>query len=265
MSTPHDLQFAVNNGERSPYDGNISMQQIPSPTMNYGQTTSTNQNGDNNSTVTSSTLEFVQSRLRQSSHPFVIIFHVLFKVLSLFVYIFGGWFVGGNTGAEKGAEFITITVICILLLAADFWVVKNVTGRLLVGLRWWNKVDEEGTTWIFESSEGKRAINPFDRNVFWLVLYGAPVIWTILLILGIVRLRLNWLLIVGMALTLSGANVYGYYKCSREQKQQTEQMFQQYASQGAAAIMRSNFLSVLTGSNPAATNPSNTTGNRNFA
>ena len=24
----------------------------------------------------------------------------------------------------------------ILLLAADFWVVKNVTGRLLVGLRW---------------------------------------------------------------------------------------------------------------------------------
>jgi hypothetical protein len=27
-----------------------------------------------------------------------------------------------------------------LLLAFDFWTVKNVTGRLLVGLRWWNEV-----------------------------------------------------------------------------------------------------------------------------
>ena len=39
-----------------------------------------------------------------------------------------------------------------LLLAADFWTVKNITGRLLVGLRWWNKVNEDGTSeWVFES------------------------------------------------------------------------------------------------------------------
>lgn len=252
----HDLQFAVNNGERSPYDGNISMNQIPSPN---NQNINNGQPGMNdNGSVTSSTLQFVQNQLKQSSHPFVIVFHVFFKILSLFVYIFGGWFIGGDTGAEKGAEFITITVICILLLAADFWVVKNVTGRLLVGLRWWNKVEEEGTKWIFESAEGKRSINPFDRNVFWFVLYGTPFIWIILLILGIVRLRLNWLLIVLMALTLSGANVYGYYKCSTEQKQQTEQMMQRYASQGAVAIMKSNFLSLLTGSSAvASTNNTN--------
>ncbi len=28
----------------------------------------------------------------------------------------------------------------VLLLAFDFWTVKNVSGRLLVGLRWWNEV-----------------------------------------------------------------------------------------------------------------------------
>lgn len=28
----------------------------------------------------------------------------------------------------------------VTLLAFDFWTVKNVSGRLLVGLRWWNKV-----------------------------------------------------------------------------------------------------------------------------
>eukprot|EP01050_Picozoa_sp_SAG11_P010429 SAG11_NODE_1041_length_6056_cov_5.902468_6_plen_102_part_00 len=33
-------------------------------------------------------------------------------------------------------------VLCILLLAMDFWTVKNVSGRLLVGLRWWNEIME---------------------------------------------------------------------------------------------------------------------------
>lgn len=29
---------------------------------------------------------------------------------------------------------------------------QNVSGRLLVGLRWWNQVDEDGKShWIFES------------------------------------------------------------------------------------------------------------------
>ena len=46
--------------------------------------------------------------------------------------------------------FLTV----ILLLAFDFWTVKNITGRLLVGLRWWNKVEEDGTsTWMFESKK----------------------------------------------------------------------------------------------------------------
>lgn len=46
--------------------------------------------------------------------------------------------------------FITV----ILLLAFDFWTVKNVTGRLLVGLRWWNRVKEDGTSeWVFESKQ----------------------------------------------------------------------------------------------------------------
>lgn len=29
---------------------------------------------------------------------------------------------------------------------------QNVSGRLLVGLRWWNQVDEDGKSqWVFES------------------------------------------------------------------------------------------------------------------
>lgn len=40
----------------------------------------------------------------------------------------------------------------VLLSALDFWTVKNVTGRLLVGLRWWNDFDQNGReVWRFES------------------------------------------------------------------------------------------------------------------
>lgn len=40
----------------------------------------------------------------------------------------------------------------VLLLSMDFWTVKNITGRLMVGLRWWNYVDDDGKShWIFES------------------------------------------------------------------------------------------------------------------
>lgn len=43
--------------------------------------------------------------------------------------------------------------------------VKNVSGRLMVGLRWWNEVSEMGgSDWKFESlEEGQRAVNKKDR------------------------------------------------------------------------------------------------------
>jgi hypothetical protein len=41
--------------------------------------------------------------------------------------------------------------------ALDFWTVKNVTGRLLVGMRWWSSDGEEG--WRFENVEGGHLIN----------------------------------------------------------------------------------------------------------
>ena len=83
--------------------------------------------------------------IRQSRHPHAAFFHLFFKSLALLVYMFSGMFT---------SNFIFVCVICILLLAFDFWTVKNVTGRLLVGLRWWNYVKEDGSNeWVFESLE----------------------------------------------------------------------------------------------------------------
>jgi len=78
-------------------------------------------------------------------HPISLCFHLLFRTLAIISYILLALFVN---------SFVIVFVTVILLLALDFWTVKNVTGRLLVGLRWWNEVRENGDSeWVFESQE----------------------------------------------------------------------------------------------------------------
>jgi Eukaryotic protein of unknown function (DUF846) len=49
-------------------------------------------------------------------------------------------------------NFVIIFVVTVFLSALDFWVVKNVSGRILVGLRWWNEINDLGeSVWKFES------------------------------------------------------------------------------------------------------------------
>jgi len=173
--------------------------------------------------------------LKESSHPSVAVFHVLFKILALFTYIFGGWLAGAS-------NFVTITVICIIFLACDFWVVKNVSGRLLVGLRWWNKVEEDGSTrWIFESAEHSYN-NSFDKMTFWGVTYATPVVWGLLFIVGILKFHFGWLIVVIVALTLSFSNVYGYWKCSTDQKAKLSLMISTGAQMGMTSALQHDVL-----------------------
>lgn len=85
----------------------------------------------------------VQEILATSAHPTVAVFHVSFKLAAIAAYLLLGIFTG---------SFVVQFVLTVTLLAFDFWTVKNVSGRLLVGLRWWNDVDEDGAgTWRFET------------------------------------------------------------------------------------------------------------------
>ena len=70
-------------------------------------------------------------------------FHVGFKAAGLFSFIFLNAFIG--------EEIITFVVV-VLFAAFDFWTVKNITGRLLVNLRWHSEVDDFGNErYIYES------------------------------------------------------------------------------------------------------------------
>jgi hypothetical protein len=85
--------------------------------------------------------------------------------------------------------------------------VKNVSGRLMVGLRWWNEVSETGgSDWKFESlQEGQRAVNKKDSFVFWTLLYATPAVWCVLGFIAILKLNIDYLLLVVIAALLRWA------------------------------------------------------------
>eukprot|EP00871_Galdieria_phlegrea_P001076 jgi/Galph1/196/GphlegSOOS_G4952.1 len=164
---------------------------------------------------TSSTAEsgFAVAKLfSQSSHPIALFFQVIFKMVGLLVYLLLGLFT---------SSFIIQFIVTVSLVSFDFWTVKNVTGRLLVGLRWWNEVGEDGSTrWRFESKEDPSYTpNKIDKRVFWWSMYLSPLLWVILGIVCILKFHITWLVAVIIALILSGANLIGFIKCDRESKQ----------------------------------------------
>lgn len=155
----------------------------------------------------------VQQILKQSAHPTVAIFHVGFKMAAIASYLMLGLLTN---------NFVIQFVLTVTLLAFDFWTVKNVTGRLLVGLRWWHEVGDDGMTqqWRFETIPQRDNLNVTDGRIFWWTLYITPIIWLGLGVICVLKFNISYLLMVVIALVLSGANIIGYYKCNKDATEQ---------------------------------------------
>lgn len=67
-----------------------------------------------------------------STNPFLAGLHILIKIAILAAYLIIPLF----TNETSVLQFVIIGA------AVDFWIVKNLAGRLLVGLRWWVDFDE---------------------------------------------------------------------------------------------------------------------------
>jgi hypothetical protein len=98
-----------------------------------------------------------------------------------------------------------VFIITVLLLAADFYYVKNIAGRRLVGLRWWNEADLQtgDSRWVFESADpNTRETNATDRRFFWLAMYAQPALWIALAVVACVKLNFVSLTLVGESLSV---------------------------------------------------------------
>ncbi|KNA14213.1 hypothetical protein SOVF_109000 [Spinacia oleracea] len=173
----------------------------------------------------------VQAPTENYANPRTCFFHVFFKGAALAFYILSALFFD---------NFVIIFVVTVLLAALDFWVVKNVSGRILVGLRWWNEINDLGESiWKFESldPESLARMNKKDSWLFWWSLYLTAALWIILGIFSLIRFQADYLLVVAVCLSLSIANIVGFTKCRKDAKKQ----FQQFATQ----TLTSQFTSTL--------------------
>ncbi|XP_048347034.1 Golgi apparatus membrane protein TVP23 homolog C isoform X1 [Sphaerodactylus townsendi] len=142
-------------------------------------------------------------------HPIASFFHLFFRISAVIVYLFCELF---------STSYIACVVTIILLLSCDFWAVKNITGRLMVGLRWWNQVDDDGKShWVFEarraSSSGRKVTSEAESRIFWLGLITCPLVWVIFAFSALFSFKVKWLAVVILGVILQGANLYGYIRC----------------------------------------------------
>lgn len=85
----------------------------------------------------------ISNFMKLAAHPGVCLLTISLKIGSIVAFILLDLFIDSEALAY---------LVVILLGAADFWITKNISGRLLVGLRWWNEVKSDGKeVWIFES------------------------------------------------------------------------------------------------------------------
>ncbi|CAN6467249.1 unnamed protein product [Victoria cruziana] len=169
------------------------------------------------------------------ANPKTCFFHVLFKSAALAFYILSALFV---------SNFVIIFVITVFLSALDFWVVKNVSGRILVGLRWWNEINDLGeSVWKFESldQESLTRMNKKDAWLFWWTLYLTAVAWVFLGIFSLIRFQADYVLAIGVCLSLSIANIVGFTKCRKDAKKQ----LQAFASKTIASRVSSTLQSAF--------------------
>lgn len=163
-----------------------------------------------------------------SSHPVAAFFHLAFKAAAIFVYMFGRWFLG--------IDYVTSFVVIVLLSAADFYTTKNITGRLLVGLRWWVHVKEDGSNeWLFESAPNAR-VPAIDYRIFWWTLYAASGVWVFFATWALLGFSFDWLLVCAVGAGLTLANLVGYFKCSSDAQRRLRSALATGAMAGLAYI-----------------------------
>ena len=148
--------------------------------------------------------------IKKSRNPQVALVTVSLKLLSLLFFLFFSIFISNDA-------LIMITVI--IFIAAAFWYTKNISGRILVGLRWWNNYDKEtqGNIWKFESKNEIKESN-IDRKTFWISLYGFAACWLFLFVWECIMFNFTWAFLCLISLVISGINVVGFFKCSKIQQ-----------------------------------------------
>ena len=149
--------------------------------------------------------------LTKSAHPWVCIFHCAFKLAGISTFLFLSVFLNSM------CSFVLVSCAAV----CDFWTAKNISGRFLVGLRWWSFIDPEGNEkWVFENRAGRPEYqnNKIDSVIFWYSQIGATLFWGLIIFWELMWLRVFWTILSVICFGLSFTNLYAYYQCNADYK-----------------------------------------------
>ena len=210
-SQPSAIAYPVDYQEAQQSSSAIPQGRMNSKTLSERPTELRAVEGSDRAPPAIEPMNFFPEFLKYAAHPFVCLFHIIFKCLSILTY----WIIYAIT-----KDIVLTFILTTIFFAADFWTVKNVTGRILVGLRWWNKINEDGTSeWMFESGVDRSQVSALDKNVFWIGLYVFPLYWVAAAISNFLSFSPNFVVLNLMGLAFAGTNALGYTKCSRAGQQ----------------------------------------------
>ena len=145
MRDNNDLNFDINLGDSSDKASTSTQSRSQSAVQISPKNVEESQkfSKDKQQISSSEKIDFTNF-LQHAKHPGIVFFTLFFKGLAMASFLLLGIF---------GVSDALIFIFVVILNSLDFWFVKNVSGRILVGLRWWNEVKEDGTeVWRFESS-----------------------------------------------------------------------------------------------------------------
>lgn len=158
--------------------------------------------------------------LANSAHPITCVFHLAFKIVGLTCYCLFGLF---------SSEKILCYIIVITMSACDFWTVKNVSGRILVGLRWWSVIKENGKEeWYYESL-ADRNVNSIDSRVFWISQYTWGIVWVLFGLVSLFTLSISNMTVCIVSAILSITNTLAYIKCDKSHSKKVGSFFMKKA------------------------------------
>ena len=227
MKDDSDLNFDFNMQPDKPPATSVSQ---PAPTLSSKITSSdVKPKSEQKQQISSSEKIDFTNFLQHAKNPGIVFFTLFFKALAICSFLFLGIF---------GVSDALIFIFVVILNALDFWFVKNISGRILVGLRWWNEVKEDGTEeWKFESSHEEK-VKSIDTTIFWISLYCAPIFWGIFFVLELIGLKLMWTLSCLIGAILTGSNAFGYHKCSGEQAKKIQEFVSDKTHEGFSKILQ---------------------------
>ena len=216
------------DNKQQPLNFNINISGDNNTGISSSMQNSNNNNQQYSSSPQRESIDFTNF-LQHAANPGIVLFTLLFKTLAVVSFLILGIF---------GVSDALIFIIVVILNAFDFWFVKNVSGRILVGLRWWNEVKDDGTeVWIFESDHEKRATS-IDTTLFWTSLYITPCFWGVFLVIELIGLSLMWFLVCLISFVLTFSNTVGYYKCSGEQKKKISNFLAEKGQKGFTTFLK---------------------------